>query len=215
MLSQQSHYWLPQLLQKATPTLSEATPTSTAELCGWLASGSDLDLSSLSHSHCIPSVTATPSVTCAQHLLHSHTRLQKLLLSATMTQDPEALAMLHLHRYIQIDLSLYFLSFPIMLQTSPVYCGSPSRRERANDYGSSSLSSGESHHLPALSQTSGPAVSLVSPALPTTPSLLPGPPELHLSRAASQHPLLLQLQTDHSQVGGVNHTHLLVNQSTG
>ena len=98
LLSQQLYSWLPLLLQ-------QTTPTSLVGLSGWLHHKSDIaeilppSLSLSPRPFPLPSLHVPSSAVCASDLLAAHQHVQKLLLSATMTQDPEALAMLQLHRY--------------------------------------------------------------------------------------------------------------------
>ena len=96
LLSQQIQSWLPRLLK-------QTTPTSLCSMSDWLKGRSELShilplLSSLTSSH-LPTLSTPNHLITAKHLLsQSSSPLQKVLLSATMTQDPEALDMLQLHK---------------------------------------------------------------------------------------------------------------------
>lgn len=99
LLSQQMCSWLPRLLQ-------QVTVSSSGGLLAWLNSRSEV--SHVLPSPLPPSSLPTPAhlpvataLACASSLLSTQQRVQKLLLSATMTQDPEALEVLQLHRYVQ------------------------------------------------------------------------------------------------------------------
>lgn len=103
LLSQQIHSWLPLLLQCQSIPISqpETTPTSLSKLGTWLGSRSELPYSfspPSSPSYWTPGATNS-ILTADQFLLPKRKHIQKLLLSATMTQDPEALVMLTLHRF--------------------------------------------------------------------------------------------------------------------
>ena len=97
LLTQQMHSWFPQLLQQMTCCLA------TGVLCSWLRERSELPLSSAALppplTSLTPPVTVTDSLGSASRLLSAQSHVQKLLLSATMTQDPEALALLQLYRF--------------------------------------------------------------------------------------------------------------------
>jgi ATP-dependent RNA helicase DDX51/DBP6 len=98
LLSQQIYSWLPLLLFKAT-SQSEATPTSLNRLGTWLRNTNGRISCPSSSPSISPCISGT-SFKSAHQLSSPHRQgqIQKLLLSATMTQDPEALAMLKLHR---------------------------------------------------------------------------------------------------------------------
>ena len=94
LVGQHIQSWLPHLL-------SQTTPTGESGLGDWLMSRSELS-ASLPAPLLPPSPSPLPAttLTCARHVLsESSGHVQKLLLSATMTQDPESLALLELHRY--------------------------------------------------------------------------------------------------------------------
>ncbi|CAI8045844.1 ATP-dependent RNA helicase DDX51 [Geodia barretti] len=100
LLSQQIYSWLPLLLLKATTTSqSEATPTSLNSPSTWLRNINERISCPSSSPSISPCISGT-SFKCARQLSSPQRQghVQKLLLSATMTQDPEALAMLKLHR---------------------------------------------------------------------------------------------------------------------
>ena len=107
--------WLPQLLQ-------QATPSSIVGLSAWLQERSDVPhlfpppLSSFPPPLLRP--PQTPAV-CASQLLSTQQYIQKLMFSATMTQDPEALALLQLHRPVLFSVAVPEEGREAMMLTPP------------------------------------------------------------------------------------------------
>lgn len=107
--------WLPQLLQ-------QAMPSSLVELSAWLQEKSDvphlLPPPLPSSPPPLPRLSQAPAV-CASQLLSTQQYIQKLLLSATMTQDPEALAFLQLQRPILFSVAVPEEGREAMMLTLP------------------------------------------------------------------------------------------------
>lgn len=106
--------WLPQLLQQATP--------SSVGLSAWLQERSDVPHLFPSPPPFFPSPLPhppRPTSVCASQLLSTQQYIQKLLFSATMTQDPEALALLQLHSPILFSVAVPEEGREAMMLTPP------------------------------------------------------------------------------------------------
>lgn len=107
--------WLPQLLQ-------QATPSSLVGLSAWLQERSDVP-------HLFPPPLPSsppplprppqPPAVCASQLLSTRQCIQKLMFSSTMTQDPEALALLQLHRPVLFSVAVPEEGREAMVLTPP------------------------------------------------------------------------------------------------